>query len=169
MHREPVMGLHYLPYRETCTRDFVSTRGGLCVFKSPHWLYLLVLFMDLKKLTDDERVFLENFLLEAQKKEMQQAQDLVQNCNNKFQFAKTYSVYVEDWEKMKKGMEEMVSKNILPSGISKELMGAMMEVSESIIQEKLDVLGVVFEKKFGESIFKYLRPDGKRKKFFGIF
>ncbi|HEY4502100.1 MAG TPA: hypothetical protein VJJ20_03490 [Candidatus Paceibacterota bacterium] len=125
--------------------------------------------MDFKKLSNEEVAALETFLLQSQAAERAQAQDLIQNCHNKFQFAKTYSVYIEDWEKTKATMLAAVQANKLPPSTSKEFMENMLEISEGIIQDKLNTVRSAFEQKFGESIFNYLGPDGKRKKLFGIF
>lgn len=121
------------------------------------------------RFSGEEKKIIETALLQMQEAEINQSQDLIQNCNNKFQFAKTYSTYIEDWEKTKRGFEELISKNIFPEGMSKKLVEAILEGSEEIIQGKLRVVSTVFQMKFGESIFNYLGPDGKRKKLFGIF
>lgn len=126
-------------------------------------------YMDFKNLTDKEIAALETFLLQSQAAEKAQAQDLIQNCHNKFQFAKTYSVYVEDWEKTKAMMLTAIQTDKFPPGTSKEFMENMLEISEGIIQDKLNTVKTAFEQKFGESIFNYLGSDGKTKKLFGIF
>lgn len=125
--------------------------------------------MDFKKLSHDEIAALERFLLQSQEVEKAQALELIEYCNNKYQFAKTYSVYIEDWEKTKGKMLEAIRTNKLPPGTSKEFMENMIEISEGVIKQKLDILRPAFQKKFGESIDSFLAPDGKRRKIFGLF
>ena len=56
-------------------------------------------------LTSEEQGQLKNWVAQMEAGEMAQVQDLIQNCNVTFQFAKTHSVYIKDWEKMKGQME----------------------------------------------------------------
>lgn len=120
-------------------------------------------------LTEEEQENLRNWIFQIEAGEMAQAQDLIDNCNISFQFAKTHSVYVKDWEKTKQKMEEDLKKGILPPGVSENLAKAMINASEEVIQKKLEKVQNAFQLKFGESIYNYLGPDGKTKKLFGIF
>lgn len=122
-----------------------------------------------ENLTKEEQEHLENLISQMEIGEMAQAQDLIDNCNITYQFAKTHSVYVKDWEKMKEQMENNLHNNILPPGVSASLFCAIIDSSEEVMQRKLKKVQKGFEKKFGESIFNYLGPDGKTKKLFGIF
>ena len=120
-------------------------------------------------LTEEEQENLRNWIFQIEAGEMAQAQDLIDNCNISFQFAKTHSVYVKDWEKTKQKMEEDLKKGILPPGVSENLAKAMINASEEVMQKKLEKVRSAFQLKFGESIYNYLGPDGKTKKLFGIF
>lgn len=100
---------------------------------------------------------------------MAQVRDLIENCNIAFQFAKTHSVYLKDWEKTKKQMEGRLGSGNLPPGTSPQLFKAIMYASEQIEQRKLKAVRDAFQEKFGESIYDYLGQDGKTKKFFGMF
>ena len=53
------------------------------------------------KLTSEEQERLKNWIAQIEAGEMSQVQDLIDNCNITYQFAKTHSVYVKDWEKTK--------------------------------------------------------------------
>lgn len=120
-------------------------------------------------LTADEQQQLDNWISKMEAMEMMQAQDLIDNCNITYQFAKTHSVYVKDWEKTKKHMEDSIKKCTLPPGVSANLLNAMIDACEKIMQKKLKKVRDAFEIKFGESIYNYLGPDGKTKKLFGLF
>lgn len=100
---------------------------------------------------------------------MAQAQDLINNCDITYQFAKTHSVYVKDWEKTKQRMEDNLRNGVLPPGVSANLFQSIISASEEVMQRKLKKVRDAFQKKFGESIYNYLGPDGKTKKLFGIF
>jgi len=54
-------------------------------------------------------------------------------------------------------------------GLNKEMMHAFLTEYDEIMKKKLSIVQGTFEKKFGESIFNFLGPDGKAKKIFGIF
>jgi len=121
------------------------------------------------KLTREEQEQLKNWIVQMEVGEMAQAQDLIDNCNITFQFAKTHSVYVKDWEKTKEQMENNLKNGVLPPGVSANLFRAIIDGSEEVMQKKLKKVQNAFQRKFGESIFNYLGPDGKTKKLFGIF
>lgn len=116
-----------------------------------------------------EQDFLDNFRIETELVEMKQAQELIQGCSNKYQFAKTHSMYVKDWEKTRAHMVNRINSNQSSANIRKPVTDEMLRIADSIIKEKLDMVKLAFEMKFGESIFNYLGPDGKTKKIFGIF
>ena len=121
------------------------------------------------KLTPEEQEQLKNWIAQMEAGEMAQAQDLIDNCNITYQFAKTHSVYVKDWEKTKQQMEDNLKNGVLPPGVSANLFRAIIDTSEEVMQKKLKKVQNAFQRKFGESIFNYLGPDGKTKKLFGIF
>ena len=125
--------------------------------------------MDTKNLTSEEEQFLKNWIVQMEAGEMAQVQDLIDNCNITFQFAKTHSVYVKDWEKTKNRMEDNLSRGVLPPGVSANLHRAIIDASDEVMQKKMKKVQDAFQRKFGESIFNYLGSDGKTKKLFGIF
>ena len=125
--------------------------------------------MDTKNLTSEEEQFLKNWIVQMEAGEMAQVQDLIDNCNITFQFAKTHSVYVKDWEKTKNRMEDNLGRGVLPPGVSANLHRAIIDASDEVMQKKLKKVQDAFQRKFGESIFNYLGSDGKTKKLFGIF
>lgn len=125
--------------------------------------------MDTENLTSEEQQHLRNWISQMEAGEMAQVQDLIDNCNITFQFAKTHSVYIKDWEKTKNQMEDNLSRGVLPSGVSKNLFRAIIDGSDEVMQRKLKKVQDAFQRKFGESIFNYLGQDGKTKKLFGIF
>lgn len=125
--------------------------------------------MNTKKLTSEEEQFLKSWVVQMEAGEMAQVQDLIDNCNITFQFAKTHSVYLKDWEKTKERMENNLKNGVLPPDVSANLHRAIIDATDEVIQRKLKKVRDAFEKKFGESIYNYLGPDGKTKKLFGIF
>src|SRR3989344_7124100 len=112
-------------------------------------------------LTTEEQEQLKNWITQMESGEMAQTQDLIDNCNITYQFAKTHSVYVKDWETTKNRMEGNLKSGILPPGVSANLFRAIIDASEEVMQKKLKRVRKGFEKKFGESIYNYLGPDGK--------
>lgn len=114
-----------------------------------------------QKLTKEEKEFLKNFKKHTEKMEMLQANDLIVNCDNPYQFAKTHSVYLKDWEKTKKQMIDNIEKQNLPAHLSSAVVEEMSEIGEVIIQKKLEKVRDAFMSKFGESIYNYIDHDGK--------
>lgn len=125
--------------------------------------------MDKNNLTVEEQEYLRNYIAQVEAGEMAQVQDLTDNCNITYQFAKTHSVYIKDWEKTKQQSEEKLKNGVLPPGASADLYRVIIDATDEIIQRKLVMVRDAFQKKFGESIYNYLGPDGKTKKLFGIF
>lgn len=121
------------------------------------------------ELTSEEQEQLRNWIAQMEAGEMAQVQDLIDNCNITFQFAKTHSVYIKDWEKMKQRMEDNLKNGVLPPGVSANLFRAIINASDEVMQKKLKNVQNAFQQKFGESIFNYIGSDGKTKKLFGIF
>ncbi len=124
--------------------------------------------MEKVNLTEEERQFLDNFALQTEEGEKKQVEELYTLCNNPYQFAKTHSNYVKDWEKTKKHLEDNLKRGILPPGASLNLSREIIRVSDEIMQRKLELVRMLFEGKFNESIYNYLGSDGKTK-FLGIF
>jgi len=125
--------------------------------------------MDDNNLTPEEQKQLEIWKNKTEKGEIDQVKDLFLNCNSPHQFAKTHSVYIKDWEKTKEKMETNLKNNILPPGVSTNLYKEIISTTDKIIQKKLEMVRMLFENKFNESIYNYLDSDGKTKKLFGIF
>ncbi|MEK7136441.1 MAG: hypothetical protein AAB821_02520 [Patescibacteria group bacterium] len=125
--------------------------------------------MDKNSLTSEEREQLKDYVNRVQTGEMAQIKDLMENCNSAYQFAKTHSVYVKDWEKTKQQSETKIKNGVLPPGTSANLYRAIIDTTDEIIQQKLVMVRDAFQTKFGESIYNYLGLDGKTKKLFGIF
>jgi len=125
--------------------------------------------MNIDNLSSEEQKQLETWKKQAEKGEMKQVEDLFLHCNNRFQFAKTHSVYIKDWEKTKDRMETNLKNGILPPGVSANLHREIIGATDKIIQKKLAMVRVLFGDKFGESIYNYLGQDGKTKSIFDIF
>lgn len=125
--------------------------------------------IDKGNLSTEEKEYLKNYVSQIEAGEMAQVQDLIDNCSITFQFAKTHSVYLKDWEKTKERMENNLKNGILPPGVSANLHRAIIDTTDEIMQKKLKMVKDAFEVKFGESIFNYLGPDGKTKWLFEIF
>ncbi len=70
---------------------------------------------------------------------------------------------------MKEKMEANLKSGTLPLGVSVNLFRAIIDLSEEVIQKKLEMVRYAFKQKFEESIYNYLGKDGKTKKLFGIF
>lgn len=113
--------------------------------------------------------WLKYFATQMEAEEMSQIYNLVQSCNNPFQFAKTHSMYVNDWKKQKEMMENNLLKGIFPPGVDADLFQQIINISDNIVQKKLKIIQFTFQNKFKESIFNYLKSDGTTRKLFGIF
>ncbi|MCK5592275.1 MAG: hypothetical protein KAI72_10005 [Candidatus Pacebacteria bacterium] len=123
-----------------------------------------------QKLTKKEQQALDQFREMTEEAEIFQVRELILSCDNKYQFAKTHSNFLKDWEKTRKKMEEQSQKGKLPPNTSIAFTKATIEIGEELIQKKLKMVREAFEDKFGESVYDgYLGPDGKTKKIFGIF
>lgn len=116
-------------------------------------------------LTPEEQEQVKNWVAKMEGGEIAQVQDLVKNCKVTFQFAKTHSTYVKDWENMKAKMEDNLKNGILPPGVSANLYRAIINGSERVMQMKLESVRESFQILFGESIYNYLGPDGKTKNY----
>lgn len=123
---------------------------------------------DNKNLSKDEMEQLKNLISQMEAGEMAQVQDLIDNCNITYEFAKTHSVYVKDWEKTKQEMEYHLSNGVLPPGVSAELFREVINASDKVIQKKLKKVQNSFQQKFGESIFNYIGNDGKTNGCLGV-
>jgi hypothetical protein len=117
--------------------------------------------------TPEEKGQLDSFLAQAKEGEFAQINDLFINCSSPYQFAKTHSVYVKDWEVTKARLEDGLKTGKLPPGISANFQRALIDSMDDLIERKLMQMRSAFETKFGESIYNYLGKDGKTKGFFG--
>ncbi len=120
------------------------------------------------QLTDEEVLQLSNLTKSILKGELDQVEDLVKNCHNKYAFAKTHSTYIKDWEATRARMENDLVASKLPPGVGKNLHRAVIAETDKIIKMKLETVREAFQIMFGESIYNYLGEDGKTK-FLGIF
>lgn len=125
--------------------------------------------MSQEKLTDEEKVTLLIWREQLATGEANQVHELVAYCNNKYQFAKTHSAYVKDWEKTKEKMQYNLKHNIMPPNTSPALYKLMITQADGIMEEKLKMVRDKFAEKFGESIYNYLGKDGKTAGFWGLF
>lgn len=121
------------------------------------------------KFTKEELQFLKNFEEQTTEMEMAQVRELNMYCNISFQYAKTYSNYVKDWEKVRQEMQNKLNSNNLPDDISPKVFEETIKIANKIIEKKLKKVKNNFEEKFGESIFNYLGTDGKTKGCLGVF
>ncbi len=119
--------------------------------------------MEKENLSQEEIDNLENFEKQTREIEEMQILDLDKNCNVSFQYAKTYSNYVKDWERTKEKMVQQLESGNLPPDTSMEFHKKIIEIGDNIMEEKLEKVRNNFENKFGESIFNYLGKDGKTK------
>jgi hypothetical protein len=119
-------------------------------------------------LTKKEKETLEQFRKQTEEMEMAQVMDLNINCNNPYQFAKTHSVYVKDWEKTKQQMIDKLESGDLPNDTRPEVLREMIKIGDEIIEEKLKHVREGFTLKFGKSIFDYIGNDGKTKGCLGV-
>jgi hypothetical protein len=92
--------------------------------------------MDTKNLTSKEQRYLKNWVVQMEAGEIAQAQDLIDNCNITFQFAKTHSVYIKDRGKTKQQMEDNLSRSIFPHGVSADLFRTIIDASDEGVKKK---------------------------------
>lgn len=124
--------------------------------------------MNNASLTEAESQNLTQMVSSIEEAEFAQVNDLFLNCQNPYQFAKTHSNYVKDWEKTKKEMETMLKNNVLPPNTTVSFCRALIDEMDKVYKKKLSMVQMLFMAKFNESIFNYLGSDGKTK-FLGIF
>ena len=120
-------------------------------------------------LSSEEKKMLDTLVSQIMEGELQQTQELIKNCNNKYQLAKTHSTLLKDWEKTKAKMENNLSIGKLPPGTSANFYKSLIDETQKMMDAKFETIREAFSLKFGESIYNYLGKDGKIKKFFGIF
>ncbi len=118
--------------------------------------------------TKDEQEFLKDFAAQISVGELAQTEDLKQNCNISFQYAQTYSAYIKDYEKVKAQMVENLRTKNYHSDFTPAVYQEMINITDQIIENKLEKVRNDFQEKFGESIYNYLGKDGKAKSCFGV-
>ena len=99
-----------------------------------------------------QRQFLRNFEQEAKLAEAHQVNDLISSCTNKFQFAKTYKVYIKDWEKTRK---TMLTQEEVEGRPKKEMIVEMVAIGDELLKDKLEKLQQHFLATWGEPITNY--------------
>lgn len=105
-----------------------------------------------------EKATLRRFEKQMRDGELAQFLDLDQNCDISYQYAKTYTVYVNDWKKTKAQMEAAIDNNTIPD--RPEVARELINIGDKIISEKLKLVEQGFRRKFNESIFNYIKEDG---------
>jgi len=120
-------------------------------------------------LTEEERECLAIFEKQTIDAEEIQIAELDCGCSSSFQYAKTYSNYVKDWERTKKKMLDQIDTGELPPDTTLEFHKEIIVAGDRIMKNKLEKVRINFESKFGESIFNYLGKDGKTKGCLGMF
>jgi hypothetical protein len=130
---------------------------------------LIRVHMAAETLTAEEKGQLDVFVSAAKEAEFAQVNDLLMNCHNKYQFAKTHSVYAKDWEQTKVRLENAIRTGNLPPGISANFQRALIDSMEEVMQAKLGQVQSAFSMKFNESIFNYLSKDGKARGLLGLW
>lgn len=119
-------------------------------------------------LTPDERRTLDAFVHERREGEMAYARKLFEETRSRLRIAQAYGDCVSEWEQTKALMLASLDNMTLPPDTSAALYRAMIEESERITEDKLQFIQIMFEMKFGASIFKYRRPDAKSFRWFGL-
>lgn len=93
---------------------------------------------DKQSLTKEDKQLLENFKKQSAEMEETQIAELDYGCNVSFQYAKTYSSYIKDWEKTKKGMLEQLETGDLSPNTSQEFHKKIIEIGDEIMENKLE-------------------------------
>jgi len=105
--------------------------------------------------TAEETEFLQEFESRVTRGEQRQYLDLVRNCTNKFQFAKTYRVYRKDLEKTEAMMRERIARGDLGPGIAPAVAEEMIRIGRDAVSGKLETCESYFIMKWGEPITNY--------------
>ena len=107
----------------------------------------------LKDLSQEDREKfreIEGLLLKA---EFQTLADIVLNCTNKYQFAKTYKVLRRSWEKTKAEMSSASSEQMPP-----EIKPIMLDLCGRMMSQKWSNMDDWFSVRWGEDIRDYTQP-----------
>ncbi|HRY37071.1 MAG TPA: hypothetical protein P5230_04370 [Candidatus Magasanikbacteria bacterium] len=122
-----------------------------------------------EEFTKEEQEVLVNLEKTMIIEELKQAEELRKLCNNRFQYARTHSAYIEDWEKTKANMEENLKTNNIPKDVSSKFYEELINISERAIENKLRRVRIDFVGKFGDDINNYLGKNGKTAGCLGVF
>ena len=117
--------------------------------------------MNNQNLSPEEQKRLDASMVQIEAGEMAQVQDMIENCNITFSFAKTHSAFVKDWEKSKQKLENDLKNGNIPSYMNTNFFRASIDATDEIMQRKQKKVRDAFQDKFGESIYNYLGADGK--------
>ena len=117
--------------------------------------------MNNQTLSPEEQEKLNAWMVQIEAGEMAQVQDMIENCNITFSFAKTHSAFVKDWEKSKQKLENDLKNGNAPSDMSTNFFRASIDATDEIMQRKQEKVRDAFQEKFGESIYNYIGADGK--------
>ncbi len=96
---------------------------------------------------------------EGKKMELDQARDLISNCDNKHQFAKTYWVFHWDWKEKRKLLEQKIRNKETPSNMNIDQFKEFIDVYDKIIKEKLELVSSMFMTLFNDVIFDYVNLE----------
>jgi len=101
--------------------------------------------------TQQEKDFLEKFERETRLADERQSIDLM-GCTNKYQFAKTCKMYAKDWVETR---NQVLTKGS-GGGLRREVVERMAHIGDSILEDKLKILGIHFKNTWHEPISNYL-------------
>jgi len=105
--------------------------------------------------TPEQQQFLEQFRRTAFEAENAQCMDLILNCHNKFQFAKTYRVYRRDLARANEQIRDRVSRGDLGPGVTPEVAEEMIRIGTQAVEEKMKRCADHFLHTWGEPITNY--------------
>lgn len=105
--------------------------------------------------TPEQQQFLEQFRRTAFEGENAQCMDLILNCHNKFQFAKTYRVYRRDLARTNQQIRDRISRGDLGPGVTTEVAEEMIRIGTQAVQEKMKRCADHFLHTWGEPITNY--------------
>lgn len=106
------------------------------------------------KFSNEQWQYLQAFKRNAEAAEAEQLEDLLTNCTNKFQFAKTYTQYEKDWNQTKRHMLAQQGKENAPKP---HVLDEMIAIGERLIEAKKSRMAEHFQTTWNESIFNYIK------------
>ena len=102
--------------------------------------------------TPEQAAFLEEFRRRTFAAEQAQCHDLITNCHNKFQFAKTYRVYRSDLAKTTQEISQRARTGQLGPGLTPAMAEAMIAIGREAVGEKMAKCAQHFQRTWGEPI-----------------